>query len=1457
MPIPNIEIVRQRLEAARKTLLDLTARNKLLNYKTPRSSGVEVVNEDPAEVLRILVVENRPMTFLGKPDKKDGNEREDSLFEDVEKHDSEDEEDLLPIDFLDLYLNTEETTYALQRRLLKTLRDAQSSLEEQGVNVLFLALGLLDWYESESSQELRKAPLILIPVLIEGRRGSKFRIRYEGTEIGSNLSLIAKLDQDFGIEFPELPEAESVDVRAYFSLVKEATVDQKRWTVDDQAIVLGFFGYAKYLMFKDLGGGLWPEDEKPWLNDIICSLLDCGFEDVGLGISEEENLDTHRPIAEITEVCDVDSSQALAILEAKSGRSMVIEGPPGTGKSQTITNLMADAINQGKKVLFVAEKRAALEVVWRNLEKVGLHDACLELHSNKTNKKAFYEKLKETMDLGKPRIAELKAELHNLSNLRDALNGYSEALHQPLPGRAVTPFAAIGHTLKLGEERVTLEKPSFSIMQGWTQTDFLAKLELVKRIQEKIREIDVPAHNPFFGIGLRLLLPPDRNALTKQIEITQQSLSEFVLDSKDLAEKLRIPPPTDRNDVADLCRTAAMKIEALSLRRDMIHFRTKYSEEFAQQLWTVHLQQDKENVSKYGQKWWRILSPKYRSSLRKIRSFLKQSEARVVERFQKWESHCTELLSMLEAQKDLAALPSMSFADQSSILATWLDDMAKINEIIAYNLLCDEAHDKEIESVSEVAAHWELAGSHLAEAFERSWYSGILREAFQARPELARFERTNHEAMINSFRELDRIILQYNQAKAALKHWEEIPHYSASGALGLIQSLSERKRGHLPIRKIMSEAGEAIQAIKPVFMMSPLSVAMYLPPEGPRFDLVIFDEASQIKPADALGAIIRSDQAVVVGDSQQLPPTSFFDKLTQIDDAEEEEDLDLNIARDMESILALMRAKIPPVSSQRRDLRWHYRSKHDSLIAPSNRLFYRDRLIVFPCADRKRERLGLVFHHLPNTIYGRGASRKNLDEARIVAQAVLKHVKENPNLTLGVAAFNIAQQEAIQDELELIRLREPILAEFDKIHPYEPLFVKNLETVQGDERDVIFISVGFGRDTNGWVSMNFGPLNKDGGERRLNVLITRARERCEVFTNLKAQDIRIGETPARGVHALRTFLHFASTGELDLPAPTGKEPQSDFEIAVIEALQAHGYSVVPQVGSSGFFVDIGVCDPHNPERFVLGIECDGKKYHSARSARDRDRLRQEVLERRGWRIHRIWSTDWWQNPERELKRALEAIEQALICKEDPSHPPQLPAITAEIEREPQKEPIQGPNSTEYAFAKPNVVLRGFQLRDTYPQKMAEWVLQVVEVESPIHLEEIVRRIREAAGLGRAGDPIREAVLRGIKFGVKQGKIEYRKKIAWITPISAPKVRNRSALPSAYKKLEFVAVEEIEIALIEVIETSFGISREEAIISALRLLGFERVTQDMFNRVTDLITKLVKSGRITIEGNKLK
>ena len=539
-----------------------------------------------------------------------------------------------------------------------------------------------------------------------------------------------------------------------------------------------------------------------------------------------------------------------------------------------------------------------------------------------------------------------------------------------------------------------------------------------------------------------------------------------------------------------------------------------------------------------------------------------------------------------------------------------------------------------------------LEPEDLFTCFEGNFADSLLKKVFSDIPSISSFVGNLHEKKINNFKELDNKLIALNRMRIIKELYDNRPPLYSSASprseLGILKSEFARKRGHMPLRKLFLEVGSLIQKIKPCFMMSPLSVAQYLDPDGitnMRFDYVVFDEASQVKPEDALGALLRANKAVIMGDTKQLPPTSFFDAMA---DKDEELDYELSSISDMESILQLCKRSFPT-----KMLRWHYRSRHESLIAVSNREFYGNELLIYPSPCHDSENLGLKFIYLPDTIYDRGYSATNRKEASAVVQAAFEHYKKYGNSkSLGIGTFNVSQQQAILEELEIQLKLNPQMEQFFTSKNDEHFFVKNLETIQGDERDVIFVSIGYGFDSNHRLSMNFGPLNHDGGERRLNVLVTRAREQCVIFANFKGRDIEIGPNTPFGLKALKVFLEYADTRNLDSIDGPKEDTESPFEDSVNKFLINSGYMVHKQVGCANFRIDLAVVDPKHPGRYLIGIECDGAMYHSSPVARDRDRLRQQVLEGLGWTFHRIWSTDWYRNRIESQNNLLNAIKKA-------------------------------------------------------------------------------------------------------------------------------------------------------------------------------------------------------------------
>lgn len=631
------------------------------------------------------------------------------------------------------------------------------------------------------------------------------------------------------------------------------------------------------------------------------------------------------------------------------------------------------------------------------------------------------------------------------------------------------------------------------------------------------------------------------------------------------------------------------------------------------------------------------------------------------------------------AEADTPDRPS----DLRDRLALALDAADSVLPWSKYLLARQHAEQLGLQDFVEALEQRRLPATELATAFEFAAYQSMGRQIYKNHPELAQFDGFAHEKIREHYRHLDADIITLTGQEFAhqIADHTQLPDgqrgTSASDytELHLLRREMSKQRRHLPIRQLMKRAGRTLQALKPCFMMGPQSVAQYLEPGALEFDLVVMDEASQLRPEDALGAIARGSQLVVVGDPKQLPPTNFFERM--LDDDLEDED-DASAITGMESILDICQQLFAPV----RSLRWHYRSQHESLIAFSNHHFYKN-LVIFPSPQDAGGELGVHYRHVADGVY---QDRKNLREAEQVADAVLEHMLRHPDASLGVVALNRTQRDLLEELIDQKLRNFSEGAAFMARWEAEgwPFFVKNLENVQGDERDVIFISTTFGKAPGSQsVRQAFGPISRADGWRRLNVLFTRAKRRIELFTSMQPEDIVLDNKTPVGTRVLRDYLEFAQHGVLARTEVTQREPDSDFEIAVANVIRTLGYEVQPQLGVAGFFLDMAVRNPNRPGEFLAAIECDGATYHSGFSVRDRDRIRQEILESLGWRgkIHRIWSTDWFYNPRRETERLRQFLEQrrqdslaaqrqqatkvaCVPAPATPTQPPETPPTTA-------------------------------------------------------------------------------------------------------------------------------------------------------------------------------------------------
>ncbi len=1545
------------LAAARRKLLETGTRNRLIhvNRTNHRANCLNVINERSDQIHDILRIQARRMRF--KAMGTDGVREGEELLLAAPESDIPDGADRLTDNFIETPLGPD----ALARRLLRLSTNARTAEEEQGLNILYLAMGFLRWRESPSSEIEREAPLVLLPVqLVRNERTSTYDIQCRDDDITTNLPLQQRLKQDFGIVLPEVEETDGWTPSHYFSLVQDATSGQPAWSLDADGMQLGFFSFAKLLMHRDLDPEIWPEEAFSG-NPLLRGLLADGFEADEPLFGPDDRLDELLDPAEIIQIIDADASQTKVIEEVRAGASLVVQGPPGTGKSQTITNIIAAAAHDGKSVLFVAEKMAALSVVNDRLVKSGLRDICLELHSRTANKKALAQELGRTL-MASAKALPNTTDPARLRTTRDELNRIADLLHAPLEPTGDTPFRAVSEIIGFIGKDVPPPCIPLDGLESLDGEQRAGALAAIKAFVTALERAGDPDRHPFRGTRSLDLQPTDLSRLDTQLGDAVVAMESLLSTATRLAVDLHQSEPRTLTEVGSIVESLvvldaapenvsrlvpalfehvneARLMEGLLAGASWAEARTAASRSFSAAAWTAdsaalraaivsgqtsffarlfgsyrrasselstllsvalpgppsdrlalvdellevqvlrtRLAEDEDWLRQVLGEAWRGESTPF-AEMRNAASWLGKLRAigtyasadqviaalaavsdpgRTAESLVEMAQDCRRAIELpidrIELELSAAGLgEDISMAPLSEIKAAFMQmkaDTSRYAEWTELDRSVAMVLNKKARPVVDFVADRRLEASRAVEEFSYACAEARWNAARKARPMLERLPQLDRHDLVAVFRDQEEDRIEAAKTLILSRHFEQVPRGTA-GEMGIIRGEIGRKRGHKPIRWVMQNAGGIVQRIKPVMLMSPISVAQFLPPGSVTFDLLVIDEASQIRPEDALGVIARARQIVVVGDQKQLPPTSFFDRLADdIDEAEEDDEpLGANAA-DMESILSLCEAR----GLRQRMLEWHYRSRDPSLIRVSNAEFYGDGLVLPPSPLQLDPDYGLKFRRVAG-VYARGGSGlgrqgTNRIEAEAVVKAMSEHARAWPDLSLGAVTFSKAQADMLTEVLELERRKDQILDTFLREGKAEDVFVKNIENVQGDERDVILVSVGYGPQEPGGrlASMSFGPVNGEGGERRLNVLFSRARVRCEVFASFDPGDIDPARTKRDGPRVLKRFLEFARTGIMAEPAPTGLDADSPFEEDVAEVIRSFGYLADPQVGTAGFRIDIGVRHPDRPGQYLIAVECDGAAYHSALWARERDRLRQGVLENLGWHFHRIWSTDWFHHRKREIDRLKHALERARLITDDGirvngansegvmSLPPETPQPEMPIEIEHLT--LTAP---PYIRAEP-AVAENVEPHAAPLSLLADLVMQIVSIEGPVHESEIARRITSAFGRARTGRRIVDVTSRAIEEASRRDP-SIRKDgpfLATSSQIEEPPVRDRSAESGNLLKASCLPPVEILAAAQRVSSESGEMTPEELTRAVARLLGFRRVGSDLQDAIGQVL-----------------
>lgn len=770
-------------------------------------------------------------------------------------------------------------------------------------------------------------------------------------------------------------------------------------------------------------------------------------------------------------------------------------------------------------------------------------------------------------------------------------------------------------------------------------------------------------------------------------------------------------------------------------------------------------------------------------------------------------------------------------------------DVATIDESLAKMKGCKEDSDKlenwyrfytlliQLEKMDligfiDLAIDANIPSEDLVYAYKRNFYRQWIDCVLHSSDVLMGFNRISHDKQVERFERQDKTQFEISKAQIRSRLAADRPSLdlvSAGSALAIILREGEKKRRQKSVRTLLAETGELIQQIKPCFLMSPLSVSTFLISGNVKFDVVIFDEASQIFPQDAIGAIYRGKQLIVVGDSKQMPPSSFFTSVIETDDEE------MGDVTDFESILDLCLTTFKQLR-----LNWHYRSRFEELIAFSNKNFYNNSLITFPSAITDKKGVGIDYYHVDGGLFDH-KSKNNRKEAEFIVDLIYKHIEQYPQRSLGVVAFSVSQQDMIDSLLSKKRQEDTSKEFFFRKDVPEPFFIKNLETVQGDERDTIIFSVGYAKDSTGNFHHFFGPLSRSGGERRLNVAATRAKINVQLVASIHYLDIDLGRTSSEGARLLREYLDYAENGRVALERSIDVKPfehfDSEFEMEVCEFLKNNGYEVDTQIGCSGFKIDLGLKRPGTSD-YVLAIECDGATYHSSRNARDRDRLRQEILESMGWTFYRIWSTDWFRNNAVEKERLLEACKKAVTSEVDSDI-----SCSNEVSEEPEQEEVEIDNIFEETAKEKHLAFPKYQLADEVElakryTSMMILVKEMLEIESPLSEEWLLKRIVWMFGRQKVTNVVQKEFddrMYGCeRIGIRRRNgflyLENQNSYVMRVPVDGDKKTRRD--------VSYIAPEEIAAGMYVIIKQNVSVDKDGLFKTVANALGFQRVADNI-------------------------
>jgi len=1226
-----------------RKLLDFTMRNTLLNVKM--TSAIQLMSVNLKDIANRMFELNKGFRIDEAPAGLNMETGDDLVYDSMQL--GMDMINLVKDDIKNARLHSFYDDKLMTDTLKKLRRTARTMMEENGANSLYMSLGLMQWTEESGVPHL--APILLLPVEFS-YKNQVYHVKWRGEETLLNVTLFEYLRQTYEMEFEGLEEAISsdntFDLQQIFSIIREGLVKKPKWNVLEECMI-GIFSFSKFVMWNDIH----THGERMRQSPIIDALI----ENDTIPAKEVKAIDLDETL-QPSDMCmplPFDSSQLSAVVESTKGKSFILHGPPGTGKSQTITNMITNALYHGKRVLFVAEKMAALSVVQNRLEKLGLGDFCLELHSNKATKRHLIQQLASVFEnLEKEGVTDKHLHLANqLYDQRKELMKHVDALHQSETEDKFSIYESIMHYCRFNEDGMLelnrAERPAIT-PKNLSEYEYY-----IDRLGAIIRLIGQPSKHPLLGAKTNAQtmshlaeLKPAINECLSCINLLKRTMDE-------VSQLTGNVPPVSLGNIRSLMEEVkevhqkrqgvlasasvgifTSDVKEMERRRKDILQSNPFVAFFKK--WALW-----KEVKKKGARVAWVDLDTFVSDLGALEKMPlhKQINAEAILKnvltfYDEWRSVFGKLNTWLEVEH----WEQLSIHELKEKLERWLSHLDKLKDWKQWCLIKEDLCQKQMGEIAVLMETDDISLSKLKNGYFARFFYEVANKQIANSPTADMFNGMLFDEKVNHYKELAKRYQDLSKEELFNRLLEKARAANANEAWSnqsviLHKAISNNGRG-ITIRRLFEQAPDMLAQFCPCMLMSPMSVAQFLEVKKDMFDLVIFDEASQIPTNEAVGAMSRGKAVVIVGDTKQMPPTTFF---TSNKTTEEEFDVD-----DLESILEDCQAlKMPSLL-----LSWHYRSRHESLISFSNNEYYENKLNTFPAVDDQERRV--VYVPVKGT-YQKGGSRSNKNEAMAIVNEIERRLSDEKlrKLSIGVISFNVQQQYLIEDLLEARMEKNRQLKAWAE-ESGEPIFIKNLENVQGDERDVILFSIGYGPDKNGKISMNFGPLNLTGGERRLNVAVTRSRYEMMVFSSLHAKDIDLRRTNAKGVQGLHRFLDYAENGTLIENAyfQDNQQMEKVITMQIARRLEEKGLKVNTFVGKSRFKVNIAILDPQNEGKYQLGILLDDKIYHAIPTMSDREIVQPSVLKSLDWKLKRVWTLDWFERPEHVIENILSEIKSA-------------------------------------------------------------------------------------------------------------------------------------------------------------------------------------------------------------------